>query len=216
MAVRGGCLPKLHHKTTKAGTKKRSKLCHPVRICGPFCRLCVSICGRSCAYHCKHKRERVKPRPNLPRLCLCVPLFCVVCVFVCLSVLRLSVCLCVCLSVCVCSVCVCVSVCVFVVCVCCLFCFLLCGRVYCLPVVCCLPLSSVRTDTKKAGFLPRSLSVCLWLLVRVCERVPQSVIFVTCWDACNISASTQTLKFCGSAILYKSVNKLYYCSNCRG
>ena len=115
MAVRGGCLPKLHHKTTKAGTKKRGKLSHPVRICGPFCRLCVSICGRSCAYHCKHKREKVKPRPNLPRLCLCVPLFCVVCVFVCLSVLRLSVCLCVCLSVCVCSVCVCV--CVFVVCV---------------------------------------------------------------------------------------------------
>ena len=117
VAVRGGCLHKLHHKTTKAGTKKRGKLCRPVRICGPFCRSCVSICGRSCAYHCKHKRERVKPRPNLPRLCLCVPLFCVVCVFVCLSVLRLSVCLCVSLCVCVCSVCVCVSVCVFVVCV---------------------------------------------------------------------------------------------------
>ena len=164
VAVRGGCLPKLHHKTTKAGTKKRGKLCHPVRICGRFICLSVCICGRSCAYHCKHKREKVKPRPNLPRLCLCVPLFCVVCVFVCLSVLRLSVCVCVSLCVCVCSVCLCVCVCVFVVCVL----FVLFSPLWpCLLFARGLLFASViRADRHKKSGVFAPLSVCLSVVTR--------------------------------------------------
>ena len=143
-------------------------------------------------------------------MCLCFGWS--VCLSICLFFVRL--CVSACLSVCafVLSVSVSVSVCLW--CVCCLFCFLLCGRVYCLPVVCCLPLSSMRTDTKKAGFLPRSLSVCLWLFVRVCKTVPQSVVFVRRWNTVYIPANAQTLKFCTPTIFYQCVDKLNYSRYC--